>query len=81
MAPDLTDDLTDDLRKRHAYFYRDLDSFNAKFQQLGAVAVTNDGFNYIDEAKVPAELISAYRFLLRFGFANGLLPGEAGGGQ
>ncbi|WP_214103180.1 hypothetical protein [Acrocarpospora catenulata] len=60
------------------FFYRDLDRFNAEFERLGAVAETADGFKYIDESKAPARLVSAYRMLGRFGYANGLLGGSRG---
>jgi hypothetical protein len=45
---------------------------NTAIEQAGAVAETADGFKYIDEAKVPASLVRAYRLLTLFGAANGL---------
>lgn len=55
------------------FFYQDLNRLNHKLRALGAVAATSDGFTYVDESKIPAELASAYRFPGRYGYANGLL--------
>lgn len=69
--------MADDLRKRFGFFYQDLERLNSKLHALGAVTTTDDGFMYVDESKVPAALASAYRFLGRFGYANGLLGPSA----
>lgn len=55
-------------------FDRDLDRFTTAFHKLGAVVTAPDGTRGIHPAKAPAGLISAYRNLLSFGAANGLLP-------
>lgn len=55
------------------YFYRDLDRTNQELKKLGAVVTCEDGFTYIDESKAPAALVSAYRRLTQFGYANGLI--------
>lgn len=54
-------------------FGRDLERMNAKLHQLGAVHTDPDGFTWVDETKIPADLASAYRGLTRHGYANGLI--------
>jgi hypothetical protein len=58
------------------HFYRDLDALNEAFQQAGAVMTFGDGWQGIDESSVHPDLLDAYRSLLRYGYTNGLLPGE-----
>lgn len=55
-----------------AFYRRDLERFDAAFRKHDAIATTADGFTYIDETKVPADLVRAYRLLMRYGAANGL---------
>jgi hypothetical protein len=54
-------------------FFADLDRLNAQFKQAGAVKVTTDGFIYVDESVVSADLVRAYRGLIRYGYASGLV--------
>lgn len=64
---------------RHDFYYRDLEKTNATLHELGAVKATPDGFVYIDQAMVPADLIRAYQGLASYGYAHGLI--DAGGGR
>lgn len=57
-----------------AVFDRDLERFNGWFHAAGAVVTHDDGTRGIDPAKAPADLVRAYRKLICFGAANGLLP-------
>jgi len=57
-------------------FAADLARFDAAFEALGAVGVVRDGdedFKYIDSTRTPADLLRAYRRLVIFGAANGLI--------
>lgn len=56
-----------------AVFDADLDRMNAKIEEFGAVITFDDGFQGIDETKVPAGLLSAYSGLLSYGYANSLI--------
>jgi hypothetical protein len=56
-----------------AVFDRDAAKITGQIAALGAVVVEPDGFAWVDEAKVPADLLSAYRGLIQYGYANGLL--------
>lgn len=42
-------------------------------EDAGAVQTASDGFQWIDESKVPAQVLSAYRGLVQYGYATGLL--------
>lgn len=53
---------------------RDLERFNKAFERAGAVRTALDGFQWVDDTKVPPELMRAYRLTLQYGLANGLLP-------
>lgn len=54
-------------------FHADLDRFNRAFAECGAVVNYPDG-TFIDPSKAPEHLVSAYRALLSYGYATGLLP-------
>ena len=54
-------------------FNADLARFDATFKAAGAIVTTDDGFSYIDEAKVSRATVSAYRRLMQYGYANGLV--------
>ncbi len=54
-------------------FAADHERMNAQLEALGAVVTLVDGFQYIDESKAPAGLLRAYRGLMQFGYANGLI--------
>ncbi len=54
-------------------FAADLDKLSARLEALGAVVTLDDGFSYLDESKAPGALLSAYRGLVSYGYANGLL--------
>jgi hypothetical protein len=58
---------------RFAHFYADLERINATLHSLDAVVTDADGFVSVDESKVPAEVLRSYRFLAKYGAANGLL--------
>lgn len=57
-------------------FATDLARFNAAFEVLGAVRVVDDegeDIQYIDPTGMPTDLLRAYKDLLVFGAANGLV--------
>ena len=39
-----------------------------------AIRTEPDGFRWIDRAKVPAAMLSAFQRLVEYGYANGLMP-------
>jgi hypothetical protein len=53
-------------------FTADLARFDKAFREADAIRTEADGFSWIDEGKVPAALVSAYRRLMQYGYANGL---------
>jgi hypothetical protein len=59
---------------KNGFFYRNLDDFDDALRPLGAVVTIGD-FTGLDETKVPPDLMDAYRGLIRYGYANGLMPG------
>jgi hypothetical protein len=54
-------------------FNADLTKMNAAFEALDALVTYEDGFVAIDETKAPAHMLSAYRLLISYGYANGLI--------
>lgn len=54
-------------------FAADFARITDQFQAAGAVVTMDDGFTYVDESKVSAQLVSAYRGLVQYGYANGLI--------
>ena len=54
-------------------FDADLARFDAMFTKADAIRTESDGFQWIDQSKVPASAVSAYRMLMQFGYANGLV--------
>lgn len=54
-------------------FEADMARYDAAFRAADALVTTDDGFTYIDESKVPADLIRSYQFLVSYGYANGLM--------
>lgn len=54
-------------------FAADLNKISARLESLGAVVVMDDGFTYLDESKAPAALLSTYKSLVSYGYANGLI--------
>lgn len=57
-----------------AVFDADLARLNAGLLAADAVRTAPDGFQWVDETRAPARLVSAYRLLVQYGYANGLLP-------
>lgn len=57
-----------------AVFDADLDRLSTALENTGAVRHEPDGFAWIDESRAPVRLVSAYRRLVIYGYANGLLP-------
>jgi hypothetical protein len=57
-----------------AAFEADAARFDAAFRAAGAIIADEDGSQWIDPAKVPAQLLSAYRLFAEFGYATGLMP-------
>lgn len=55
------------------HFDQDLARFNAALERLGALVEVEDGSVWVDPAKVPPDLARAYRGLLAYGYANGLI--------
>lgn len=51
----------------------DLARFDAMFRKADAIRTEGDGFQWIDESKVPVSAVSAYRGLMQYGYANGLV--------
>lgn len=58
---------------QRAVFDADAARFDKAFRSAGAIVTEADGFEWVDEAKVPSQLISAYRSFVQYGFANGLM--------
>lgn len=54
-------------------FQADMARFDQAFRKLDAIRVEADGFAWIDTDKVPAALLSSYRRLVEYGYANGLM--------
>lgn len=54
-------------------FNADLARFDAMFTKADAIRTDADGFQWIDQTKVPASAVSAYSRLMQFGYANGLI--------
>ena len=54
-------------------FNTDLARINAQLEAADAIRTADDGFQWIDESRVPAQLISAYRGLVQCGYANDLI--------
>jgi hypothetical protein len=52
----------------------DLARIGAAFEAADAIRTTADGFAYIDETRAPRALVAAYRRLLIYAYANGLMP-------
>lgn len=53
-------------------FHADLARMNAELERLGAVCTEDDGFMWIDEGRVPSDLMRAYKALVSYGYAYGL---------
>lgn len=47
--------------------------FDEAFRAADAIRTEPDGFAWIDAARVPAEMLRAFRRLAEYGYANGLL--------
>ena len=47
--------------------------FAAAFESAGAIRTEADGFQWIDQTKVPAALVRSYNLLVQYGAANGLI--------
>lgn len=58
---------------RNQVFAADLARFDAMFTKADAIRTEADGFQWIDQSKVPAQVVSAYRLLMQYGYANGLI--------
>lgn len=56
-----------------AFFTADAARFEKLFTDLDAIRTEADGFQWIDESKVPAQALNAYRMHVQYGFANGLM--------
>lgn len=54
-------------------FNADLERINRTIVEAGALRAEADGFQWIDESLVPASLMRAYRGLVQYGYANGLM--------
>lgn len=54
-------------------FNADLARFDAMFAKADAIRTEADGFQWIDQTRVPAQIVSAYQGLMQFGYANGLV--------
>lgn len=52
----------------------DLARFATAFEAADAIRTEPDGFQWVDETRVPAHLLAAYRRLITYAAANGLLP-------
>ena len=57
----------------HKVFAKDFARITAQIEQAGAVVTLDDGFQFIDESKVPVQVLSTYRGLVQYGYANGLI--------
>ena len=47
--------------------------FAAAFESAGAIRTESDGFQWIDQSKVPASLVRSYGRFIQYGAANGLI--------
>ena len=59
-------------------FDRDMQRFDTAFRNAGALVTIEDrgeSFTYIDEGRAPQTLIRAYKRLVSYGYANGLMEG------
>lgn len=54
-------------------FAADFEKVSTKLADMGALVTMNDGFTFVDEARVPVALLSTYRGLVSYGYANGLI--------
>lgn len=54
-------------------FEADMARFDKAFRAAGAICADSDGFAWIDAAKVPSDMLRAFRRLVEYGYANGLL--------
>lgn len=61
------------MKTQEQCFQADLDNLNKALNEMGAVREAADGFKWIDQSIVPAELLGTYNRLLQFGYANGYL--------
>lgn len=52
----------------------DLARYGRAFEAADAIRTEPDGFQWVDESRVPASLMSGYRRLITYAAANGLLP-------
>ena len=48
--------------------------FDEAFRAAGAIRTDPDGFAWIDASKVPDGMLRAFRRLVEYGYANGLMP-------
>lgn len=56
-------------------FDKDAVRFDTALRELGAVSGPDeDGNEWLDESRVPADLLRAYRGFIAYGYANGLMP-------
>lgn len=60
-------------RKAPTAFQADLARFDKAFRAAGAIRTDPDGFAWVDAAKVPVAMLRAFRGLMEYGYANGLL--------
>lgn len=54
-------------------FSADMARFDAMFAKADAIRTEADGFQWIDQSKVPTSVVGAYSRLMQFGYANGLV--------
>ncbi|MBB3752542.1 hypothetical protein FHT44_005054 [Mycolicibacterium sp. BK634] len=54
-------------------FRRELESANAAIRKAGALMTEDDGFQWIDESKMPAEFLDYYSGLVSAGYAIGAI--------
>jgi hypothetical protein len=54
-------------------FANDFAKVTAAIEAAGAVRTEADGGQWIDESRVSADILSAYRGLVEYGYANGLI--------
>lgn len=64
---------TKSMKTQSECFQDDLDNMNEALHEMGAVREAADGFQWLDQSVVPAELLGTYNRLLQFGYANGYL--------
>ena len=55
-------------------FEADMARFDEAFRAAGAISTDPDGFAWIDASKVPDGMLRAFRRLVEYGYANGLMP-------